>query len=102
MNSPHVRLLEIKTRLEGAGRHHKAAAAVQSLAPPDPLFHNLIKGETLSGGQRKWGGVALDFTNRRRNKMNGVLMPDDILTVDEATGELHVLLTVEQTIGAYP
>ncbi|KAK5814947.1 hypothetical protein F5H01DRAFT_206425 [Linnemannia elongata] len=105
MSSPHMRLLEIKTRLEGGAggeRHHKAAAAVQSSTPPDPLFHNLTKGETLSGGQRKWGGVALDFTNRRRNKMNGVLRPDDILRVDEATGELHVLLTVEQTIGNCP
>ncbi|KAF8944752.1 hypothetical protein BGZ47_003748 [Haplosporangium gracile] len=103
MNSPLIRLLEIKTRLEGgAERHHKAAAAVQSSTPPDPLFHNLTKGETLSGGRRKWGGVALDFTNRRRNKMNGVLQPDDILKVDEATGELHVLLTVEQTIGNCP
>ncbi|KAF9130872.1 hypothetical protein BGX30_013317 [Mortierella sp. GBA39] len=105
MNSPHIRLLEIKTRLEGGAggeRHHKAAASVQISTPPDPLFHNLTKGETLSSGQRKWGGVALDFTNRRRNKMNGVLQPDDILQVDEATGELHVLLTVEQTIGNCP
>ncbi|KAF9142710.1 hypothetical protein BG015_000702 [Linnemannia schmuckeri] len=103
MNSPHIRLLEIKTRLEGGvERHHKAAAAVQGSTPPDPLFHNLTKGETLSGGRRKWGGVALDFTNRRRNKMNGVLQPNDILKVDEATGELHVLLTVEQTIGNCP
>ncbi|KAF9902759.1 hypothetical protein EC991_004571 [Linnemannia zychae] len=109
MNSPHIRLLEIKTRLEGraeagAGqeRYHKAKAAVEGGPAPDPLFHNLTKGETLSGGQRKWGGVALDFTNRRRNKMNGVLSPDDILTVNEATGELHLLLTVEQTIGNCP
>ncbi|KAF9125091.1 hypothetical protein BGW39_007669 [Mortierella sp. 14UC] len=108
MSSPHIRLLEIKTRLEGGAgqqRHHKAKAAGEGAgygSAPDPLFHNLTKGETLSGGQRKWGGVALDFTNRRRNKMNGVLSPDDILTVNEATGELHLLLTVEQTIGNCP
>ncbi|KAK3842517.1 MAG: hypothetical protein J3R72DRAFT_132779 [Linnemannia gamsii] len=105
MSSPHIRLLEIKTRLEGGAgekRHHKAAAAAEYGSAPDPLFHNLTKGETLSGGQRKWGGVALDFTNRRRNKMNGVLSPDDILAANEETGELHLLLTVEQTIGNCP
>ncbi|KAF9105726.1 hypothetical protein BGX29_011597 [Mortierella sp. GBA35] len=108
MNSPHIRILEIKTRLEGGagGRQMKdkkeQEARDGSGSTPDPLFHNLRKGETLRGGGRKWGGVALDFTNRRRNKMNGVLFPDDVLTVNEATGELHVLLTVEQTIGNCP
>ncbi|KAF9970435.1 hypothetical protein BGZ65_011123, partial [Modicella reniformis] len=34
--------------------------------------------------------------------MNGVLYPTDLLAADEASGELHVRLTVEQTIGNCP
>lgn len=66
----------------------------------DPLYNNLLNGESFAHGEKTmWSGVALDFSNRRRNKMNGVLYKNDILAADEKTGELHVKLTVEQTIG---
>lgn len=92
LHSPDIKTLEIKTRLhistDKAGHH-----------VPDPLFSNLFNGETFRDGKHMWGGVALDFSNRRRNKMNGVLYPRDVFAADQSSGELHVRLTVEQTIG---
>ncbi|KAF9280543.1 hypothetical protein BGZ68_007170 [Mortierella alpina] len=95
LHSPDIKTLEIKTRLHNstdkAGHH-----------VPDPLFSNLLNGETFRDGKHMWGGVALDFSNRRRNKMNGVLYPRDVFAADQSSGELHVRLTVEQTIGNCP
>ncbi|KAF8976825.1 hypothetical protein BGZ46_007920 [Entomortierella lignicola] len=70
--------------------------------PFDPIFSNLVRGETFKNGKYMWGGVALDFSNRRRNKMNGVLYPNDLVIADETSGELHLRLTVEQSIGNCP
>ncbi|KAF9940393.1 hypothetical protein BGZ67_007731 [Mortierella alpina] len=95
LHSPDIKTLEIKTRL-----HHDTNKAGQN--DPDPLFSNLLNGETFKDGKHMWGGVALDFTNRRRNKMNGVLYPRDVLAADQSSGDLHVRLTVEQTIGNCP
>ncbi|KAF9964636.1 hypothetical protein BGZ70_006171 [Mortierella alpina] len=92
LHSPDIKTLEIKTRL-----HHSVNKAGPS--DPDPLFSNLLNGETFKDGKHMWGGVALDFANRRRNKMNGVLYPRDVLAANRSSGELHVRLTVEQTIG---
>jgi hypothetical protein len=101
LHSPHSRTLEIKTRLETGNSGYDAQRKDHGHTIPDPVFSNLLSGETFKDGKRKWGGVGLDFTNRRRNKMNGVLYPGDLLVADEATGELHVRLTVEQTIGKH-
>ncbi|KAF9408329.1 hypothetical protein BGZ94_002348 [Podila epigama] len=68
----------------------------------DPILENLVHGEAFRGGKRMWSAVALDFTNRRRNKVNGVLYPENVVVADSATGQLHVRLTVEQTIGNCP
>ncbi|KAF9363179.1 hypothetical protein BGX34_004683 [Mortierella sp. NVP85] len=102
LHSPHSRTLEIKTRLETGNSGYDAQRKDLGHSIPDPVFSNLLSGETFKDGKRMWGGVGLDFTNRRRNKMNGVLYPGDLLVADEATGELHVRLTVEQTIGNCP
>ncbi|KAF9570889.1 hypothetical protein EC968_001198 [Mortierella alpina] len=91
LHSPDIKTLEVKTRLNPSTQ-----------GGPDPLFSNLHDGETFKDGKHMWGGVALDFTNRRRNKMNGVLYPRDVLAADHSSGELHVRLTVEQTIGNCP
>ncbi|KAF9946711.1 hypothetical protein BGZ72_011207 [Mortierella alpina] len=95
LHSPDIKTLEIKTRL------HINTIETEH-CDPDPLFFNLLNGETFKDGKHMWGGVALDFTNRRRNKMNGVLYPRDVLAADQSSGELHVRLTVEQTIGNCP
>lgn len=89
------RTLEVKTQLTTSG----TAGRDDAQGRGDPIFSNLVEGETIRDGKRKWGGVALDFTNRRRNKVNGTLYPGNVLVADKATGELHVRLTVEQTIG---
>ncbi|KAF8936150.1 hypothetical protein EDD21DRAFT_376744 [Dissophora ornata] len=99
MNAPHIRTLEIKTQLESG---NPLGGKKSGSLIPDPIFHNLTEGETRPSGSRKWGGVALDFSNRRRNKMNGALDPADILVADGDTGELHVRMTVEQTVGNCP
>ncbi|KAF9901525.1 hypothetical protein BX616_002229 [Lobosporangium transversale] len=112
------KVLEIKTRLgqslvtdeyehehEHEHEHKKGAIKEKDPSvtmPADPIFSNFIHGETFSSNKRMWGGVALDFSNRRRNKMNGVLYPHNILAADENSGDLHVRLTVEQTIGNCP
>ncbi|KAI7828819.1 hypothetical protein BC939DRAFT_500600 [Gamsiella multidivaricata] len=90
LHSPHPRTLDIKATLE-TGR-----------SGLDPVFFNLVHGESFKSGKRMWGGVGLDFSNRRRNKMNGVLYPADLLVADETSRKLHVRLTVEQTIGNCP
>ncbi|KAF9160848.1 hypothetical protein DFQ26_005122 [Actinomortierella ambigua] len=83
-------------------------------AARDPILHNIMHGERFEEEEEEgrrhrrrtktyWGGVALDFSNRRRNKMNGVLYyPEGVVRLDEDSGELHVRLTVEQTIGNCP
>ncbi|KAG0245674.1 hypothetical protein BGX31_006670 [Mortierella sp. GBA43] len=96
--SPHSRTLEVRTRLETGKNGHGGNEDHVS----DPIFSNLLHGEAFKDGKRMFGGVGLDFTNRRRNKMNGVLYPDDLLVADEDSGELHVRLTVEQTMGNCP
>ncbi|KAF9585422.1 hypothetical protein BGW38_002471 [Lunasporangiospora selenospora] len=93
MHSPNSKTLEIKTTLDS--RRH-------SQGLPDPILHNLLAGEVSTSGKRNWGGVALDFSNRRRNKMNGVIYEKDLVQVDPRSGEFHVRLTVEQTIGNCP
>ncbi|KAF9359319.1 hypothetical protein BGX26_012604 [Mortierella sp. AD094] len=94
LQSPNSKYLEIRTRLTRHSEQTKAAA--------DPIFSNLVRGETFKNGKRMWGAVALDFSNRRRNKMNGVFYPDGLLAVDEASGELQLRLIVEQSIGNCP
>ncbi|KAG0051369.1 hypothetical protein BGZ83_003835 [Gryganskiella cystojenkinii] len=94
MRSPRSKTLEIniaKHELRGLEGVH------------DPIYNNLVSGESFSQGDKTmWSGVALDFSNRRRNKMNGVLNKKDLLVADPTTGELHINLTVEQTIGNCP
>ncbi|KAG0200285.1 hypothetical protein BGX28_006592 [Mortierella sp. GBA30] len=97
LQSPDIKTLEIKTQLPAGPSQAGAGDHVA-----DPIFSNLLNGETFKQGRRMWGGVGLDFTNRRRNKMNGVLYPHDILTAEASSGSLHVRLTVEQTIGNCP
>ncbi|KAG0316533.1 hypothetical protein BGZ99_006837 [Dissophora globulifera] len=76
---------------------------VKTIMPPsDPIFANLNRGEVCRNGSHKFGGISIDFTNRRRNKINGAAFPAEILVADEETGELHVRFTVEQTIGNCP
>ncbi|KAG0000901.1 hypothetical protein BGZ80_008186 [Entomortierella chlamydospora] len=94
LQSPNSKCLEIRTRITRHSEQTKDAA--------DPIFFNLARGETFKSGKRMWGAVALDFSNRRRNKMNGVVYPDGLLTVDETSGELQLKLTVEQSIGNCP
>ncbi|KAF9175837.1 hypothetical protein BGX21_003922 [Mortierella sp. AD011] len=94
LQSPNSKCLEIRTRIT---RHSE-----QTKDTVDPIFSNLARGETFKCGKRMWGAVALDFSNRRRNKMNGVVYPDDLLKVDETSGELQLKLTVEQSIGNCP
>lgn len=90
MQSPHSKILEIHV-----GNQNYEPEVVQ-----DPIFRNLLSGESFSQGEKMmWSGVALDFSNRRRNKMNGVLHKEDLIKADPGTGDLHVKLTVEQTIG---
>ncbi|KAI1291646.1 hypothetical protein EDD11_008808 [Mortierella claussenii] len=105
MQSPDSKTLEIKTRLDTNVVRLTDLTAIRergATTKPDPLFSNLVDGERFKGGKRMWGGVALDFTNRRRNKINGVLYPEGLLTANESSGELHLRLTVEQTIGNCP
>ncbi|KAF9438921.1 hypothetical protein BGZ76_002920 [Entomortierella beljakovae] len=101
LQSSDIKSLEIKTNLnEFLGA--PSTATSQPHVPHDPIFSNLLNGETFKNGKRMWGGVGLDFTNRRRNKMNGVLYPNDLLEANGKTGELHLQLTVEQSIGNCP
>ncbi|GJJ77636.1 uncharacterized protein EMPS_09995 [Entomortierella parvispora] len=94
MKSTHGKILEVVVK----GNKDEEPEEVS-----DPLYSNLLNGESFGHGEKTmWSGVALDFSNRRRNKMNGVLYKDDLLVNDEKTGELHVMLTVEQTIGNCP
>lgn len=98
MTSPDIKTLEIQTRIstttsDGKGEETDRARVL------DPILDNLLHGESFRQGKKMWSAVALDFTNRRRNKFNGVVYPEDILKADPATGEIHVRLTVEQSIG---
>ncbi|KAF9109275.1 hypothetical protein BGX27_007796, partial [Mortierella sp. AM989] len=96
LQSTDIKSLEIRTTLTGS------LDSDQPGAPSDPIFSNLARGETFKNGKRMWSGVGLDFSNRRRNKMNGVLYPDGLLASNEKSGELHLRLTVEQSIGNCP
>ncbi|KAG0320082.1 hypothetical protein BG000_003695 [Podila horticola] len=101
MTSPDIKTLEIQTRIstttsDGKGEETDRARVL------DPILDNLLHGESFRQGKKMWSAVALDFTNRRRNKFNGVVYPEDILKADPATGEIHVRLTVEQSIGNCP
>lgn len=94
MSSPDIKTLEIQTRIATSdGQGEKDETRVL-----DPILDNLLHGEVFKQGKKMWSAVALDFTNRRRNKFNGVVYPEDIM-VDATTGEMHVRLTVEQSIG---
>ncbi|KAF9974885.1 hypothetical protein BGZ73_001625 [Actinomortierella ambigua] len=119
MQSSDPKVLEIKTKAaivpssslsSSSAQHVSRGKSHSATVVQDPILHNFVHGERFvdqdkAGGSRPktyWGGVALDFSNRRRNKMNGVLYPDGVVRLDEATGDLHVRLTVEQTIGNCP
>lgn len=93
MSSQDIKTLEIRTRITTDGQGEKHGTRVL-----DPILDNLLHGETFRQGKKMWSAVALDFTNRRRNKFNGVVYPEDIMA-DATTGEMHVRLTVEQSIG---
>ncbi|KAG0228345.1 hypothetical protein BGW41_003444 [Actinomortierella wolfii] len=116
MRSSDPKVLEIQTRAAIVPPFSLSSSSSSSLTSPslvqDPILHNILHGERFAhkeggihnrGGLKTyWSGVALDFSNRRRNKMNGVLYPDNIVKLDTNTGDLHVRLTVEQTIGNCP
>ncbi|KAG0038945.1 hypothetical protein BGZ82_010241 [Podila clonocystis] len=101
MTSPDIKTLEIRTRISNTTSDGKEEEKDRARVL-DPILDNLLHGESFRQGKKMWSAVALDFTNRRRNKFNGVVYPEDILKADPTTGEMHVRLTVEQSIGNCP
>ncbi|GAM20381.1 hypothetical protein SAMD00019534_035560 [Acytostelium subglobosum LB1] len=89
MSSPHDRSLIINTANNN---------------PRDPLFHNLVHGQRFNGDKSTyWGGVALDLSNRRRNKMNGTIdFSQDNVQLNQQNGTIQLNLTVEQSMGNCP
>ncbi|KAG0085591.1 hypothetical protein BGZ93_000605 [Podila epicladia] len=103
MASPDIKTLEIQTRISTTTATSDEKEGEKGRARVlDPILDNLLHGESFRHGKKMWSAVALDFTNRRRNKFNGVVYPGDILKADPVTGEMHVRLTVEQSIGNCP
>ncbi|KAF9368805.1 hypothetical protein CPC16_005010, partial [Podila verticillata] len=92
MSSPDIKTLEIRTRITTDRQGDNDGTKVL-----DPILDNLLHGEAFKQGKKMWSAVALDFTNRRRNKFNGVVYPEDIMA-DATTGDIHLRLTVEQSM----
>lgn len=65
----------------------------------DPFVRALGPDHRPSGdNQRLFAGVGVDFTNRRRNKLAGVIEP---ISIDQ-TGKVHLRLISDQHLGNCP
>lgn len=72
---------------------------VAEVSPYDPFVRALGPDQTLSGDNRRlFAGVGIDFTNRRRNKMAGVIEPTSL----DAVGKIGLRMISDQHLGNCP